>query len=147
LLSASVAVPVNKTTSKQFANLLSGNQQGKRKGLQLKLITILRKLKPHLTGYSESIGQDNFSATGNNKVTSSTVPKGQCIRCRDVYVNNIPAADAAPTQTPTQTSSTTTPVYTACIPNPAENSKSGWDPLSFGFPGAYDRRWFRSTSS
>jgi hypothetical protein len=87
----------------QVANLLSGNQQGKRKGLQLKLITILRELKPHLQAYSESIGHTGYSNGRRNPKSHSTVPKAS-VSAADVYlpINIAAATDAALTQTPTQ---------------------------------------------
>jgi hypothetical protein len=71
----------------QVANLLSGNQQGKRKGLQLKLITIVRELKPHLTG----LFRINWThwiifRAPQPKVTSVLFPKPVYPAAADVYL-------------------------------------------------------------
>jgi hypothetical protein len=123
---------------KQFANLLSGNQQGKKKGSTAKTNNNTQKAQtsPYRPIPNQLDTLDNFQQRAPQpKVTSSTVPKASVSAAADTFTsNNIPAAtDAAPTQTPTQTSSTTTPVYTPppAFKPPVGNSKSGLGPTIF----------------
>jgi hypothetical protein len=86
------------------------------------------------------------TCNGRRNPKSHLVPKAVYIRCRRLQSNIPVATDAALTQTPTQTSvvQQLQSIHCRCIQNPRE-FETGWDPLSFGFSGAYDRRWFRST--
>jgi hypothetical protein len=109
-----------------------------KKGSQLKLITILRKLKPHLRSIPNQL--DTLDTFRNGHATQSpvSVPKASVSAAADVYYPIIfqlllmrhwrrhrHRHQVQQLQLNTA----------ACIQNPAGNSKSGWDPPSFGFPG------------